>query len=130
MRTLSAMLVALGLMLGLTNPAAADSKATVDAFVAAVNKSDQAAVKALLAPNAGYAYSLDGALTTGDRFEAWLQSDIFGPSARVRIDQVLSATPARVDTHVTWGRGSPTTEARYVFDVADGKITGWRMMRR
>lgn len=108
----------------------ASSRSTVEAFLAALNRDDEAAARALLAPNAGFAYSIDGPVSTPARFDAWLRSDIFGPRARFRVDSVTSATPARVDMLITWGRGAPTQPVRYVFDMADGRITGWRVMHR
>jgi len=108
---------------------AADPAATVRAFAQALQQGKSAEAVAMISPEAGYAYSLDGALTTGDRFKGWLQSDIVGPGSTFVIE-AETVTGTTVDTLVMWGRGTPSTPARYVFEVKDGLITSWRMTRR
>ena len=88
---------------------------------------DAAVVEAAFTADAGYAYSLDGDLTRGDCFDAWVTSDITGPRSLFSIESA-TVTGDTVDALVLWGRaGNATTPARYVFTVIDGKIDSWRM---
>lgn len=107
-----------------------DPRAAVDALASAMAASDTTAILQAFTDDAGYAYSLEGELIRGDAFDAWVQSDITGPSAVFTIE---SATVAgnRVDALVLWGRaGIASTPARYVFDIVDGRIDAWRMSGR
>lgn len=102
----------------------------VDALVAAMAAGDAAAVMAAFTQDAGYAYSLDGALTRGDGFDAWVASDITGPRSQFAIESA-TVEGDRVDALVLWGRGGAmTSPARYVFTVVDGKVDSWRMAGR
>jgi hypothetical protein len=107
----------------------ADPKPAVEALVTAMTAGDAAAVEAAFTPDAGYAYSLDGALTRGDGFDAWIASDITGPGS-VFVIESDTVTGDTVDAMVLWGRGDATTPARYVFTVVDGRIDSWRMTGR
>jgi limonene-1,2-epoxide hydrolase len=108
---------------------AADPAATVKAFSQALMDGKSAEALAMFSADAGYAYSLDGTLNTGEKFRAWLQSDIVGPGSKFIIEKE-TVTGETVDTEVLWGRGTPATPARYVFEVKDGKIISWRMTNR
>jgi hypothetical protein len=108
---------------------AADASATIKAFSQALIDGRTAEAAAMFSANAGYAYSLDGALNTGEGFEAWLQSDIIGPGSKFMIESE-TVNGATVDTLVLWGRSEMNRPARYVFEVVDVKITSWRMTNR
>jgi hypothetical protein len=108
---------------------AADPLATVRALSEALQNGKSADALALIDTNGGYAYSLDGALATGDRFRGWLQSDIVGPGSKFRIEG-QTVTGGTVDTQVMWGRGEMNRPARYIFEIRDGKIVSWRMTNR
>jgi hypothetical protein len=109
---------------------ASDPLATVRSLSEALQAGQPSQALALIdIERGGFAYSLDGALTTGDRFRSWLQSDIVGPGSRFRIES-QTVTGERVDTLVVWGRGEMNRPARYVFDVRDGKVIAWRMTNR
>jgi limonene-1,2-epoxide hydrolase len=113
----------------LASQALADARATVDAFAAAMAAKDKAAIEGAFTPDAGYAYAVEGDLSRGDKFDAWLQSDIVGPGSVFNIESA-SVNGETVDAMVVWGRGSPSTQARYIFTVVDGKIDSWRMTGR
>jgi hypothetical protein len=104
-------------------------RGTVDALIAAMAAGDAAAVNAAFTPDAGYAYSLDGELNRGDAFDGWIASDITGPGSKFVIESATEAN-GTVDALVLWGRGEPSTPARYVFTIVDGKIDSWRMANR
>jgi hypothetical protein len=104
-------------------------RAAVDVLVAAMAAGDGAAVTAAFTNDAGYAYSLDGNLTRGDGFDAWIASDITGPGSKFIIESATE-TQGTLDALVLWGRGEPATPARYVFTIVDGKIDSWRMTGR
>lgn len=102
----------------------------VDALIAAMAARDATVVETAFTEDAGYAYSLDGDLTRGDGFDAWVTSDITGPKSQFSIESA-TVTGATVDALVLWRRGgNATTPARYVFTVVDGKIDSWRMTGR
>jgi SnoaL-like domain len=117
--------------LAFTTPAFAEGpRDAVDALIAAMASGDAAAVEATFTPDAGYAYSVDGGLTRGDGFDAWVTSDITGPGAQFRIESA-TVTDSTVDALVMWGRGgNMTSPARYIFTVAGGKVDSWRMTGR
>jgi hypothetical protein len=116
--------------LTLSSPAFAEGpQDAVDALVAAMAAGDAAAVEAAFTPDAGYAYSLDGGLTRGDGFDAWITSDITGPGS-VFVIESAAVEGDTVDALVLWGRGSATSPARYVFTVLEGKVDSWRMTSR
>ena len=117
--------------LALTTPAFAEGpKDAVDALIAAMTSGDAAAVEGSFTPDAGYAYSLDGDLTRGDGFDAWITSDITGPGSQFKIESE-TVTSDTVDALVIWGRGGAVpSPARYVFTIVDGKIDSWRMTNR
>lgn len=118
-------------LLALSAPAFAEGpQDAVDALIAAMAAGDAAGVEAAFTEDAGYAYSLDGDLTRGDGFDAWVTSDITGPGSQFSIESA-TVTGDTVDALVLWGRGgNATTPARYVFTVVDGKIDSWRMTGR
>jgi SnoaL-like domain len=100
----------------------------VQGFVNAINANDRAAGLALVADQAGYAYSLTGTLNTGNSFRSWLESDLFGPRAVIQIQQV-SQTGNVVRVQGRWGRnGNATNAADYHFTVENGLITSWRLV--
>jgi hypothetical protein len=105
------------------------ARAAVEALIAAMAAGDAAAVNAAFTEDAGYAYLLDGDLNRGDAFDGWIASDITGPGSTFIIESATE-TEGTVDALVLWGRGEPSTPARYVFTVVDGKIDGWRMTGR
>jgi hypothetical protein len=116
--------------LAFTSPAFADPKEAVTALIEAMAAGDAATVEASFTPDAGYAYSLDGDLTRGDGFDAWITSDITGPGSQFMIESE-TVTGDTVDALVLWGRGgNMTTPARYVFTVEEGKIDSWRKTGR
>lgn len=118
-------------VLSLSSPAFAEGpQDAVDALIAAMAAGDAAVVEAAFTEDAGYAYSLDGDLTRGDGFDAWVASDITGPGSQFSIESA-TVTGDTVSALVLWGRGgNATTPARYVFTVVDGKIDSWRMTGR
>jgi SnoaL-like domain len=100
--------------------------AIVNSFVEAINNQDRAAARALLAPDAGYAYG-DGALRTGQSFDNWLESDLYGPNARIVIESATQ-NGNQVNMLGRWGRnGNTTNRADYRFVVRDGLIQSWRL---
>lgn len=115
----------------LSSPAFAEGpQDTVDALIAAMAAGDASVVATAFTEDAGYAYSLDGDLTRGDGFDAWVMSDITGPGSQFSIESA-TVTGDTVDALVLWGRGgNATTPARYVFTLVDGKIDSWRMTGR
>jgi limonene-1,2-epoxide hydrolase len=123
-------LAATALVLSTLQALASDPLATVRSLSDALQAGQSAEALALIdTDQGGYAYSLDGPLTTGENFRAWLQSDIVGPGSKFEVEsQTVSGNT--VDALVVWGRGAPTTPARYVFEVRDGKIVSWRMTNR
>lgn len=126
----TSLFAAASLLFSSTLAFAADPAATVRAFSEALQAGKSAEALAMVdQAKGGYAYSLDGALNTGDAFAAWLQSDIVGPGSKFIIEKE-TVTGETVDTEVLWGRGTPSTPARYVFEVKDGKIVSWRMTNR
>lgn len=117
------------LMLATAQAFAADARATIDALSQALQAGKAAEAAAMFSENAGYAYSVDGALNDGARFDAWYQSDIAGPGSRFMIESA-TVDGGKVDAMVLWGRGEMTTPARYIFEVVDGAIVSWRMTSR
>jgi hypothetical protein len=117
-------------LLTLATPAFAEGpQDAVDALVTAMVAGDTAAVEAAFTEDAGYAYSLDGDLTRGDGFDAWVASDITGPGS-IFVIESAAVTSDTVDALVLWGRGTASSPARYVFTVVDGKVDTWRMTSR
>jgi hypothetical protein len=112
-----------------TASTASTERAAVDALIAAMAAGDAAAVNAAFTADAGYAYSLNGELNRGDAFDGWIASDITGPGSKFVIESATEAN-GTIDALVLWGRGEPSTPARYVFTVVDGKIDSWRMANR
>jgi hypothetical protein len=100
----------------------------VQNFITAINNNDRAAAAPLLAPSAGYAYNLTGALNTGTTFQGWLESDLFGPRAVIRVETATqNANVVRVQG--MWGRnGNANSRADYYFMVENGLITAWRLV--
>ncbi|MCU0390830.1 MAG: nuclear transport factor 2 family protein [Thermoflexibacter sp.] len=100
----------------------------VQNFINAINANDRNAVAPLLAANAGYAYSLTGALNTGERFRSWLESDLFAPRAVIQMETVTqNGNVVRIQGR--WGRnGNATNRADYYFTVENGLITAWRLV--
>ena len=113
--------------LTLSTPTLADTPTdAVAKLMAAMGAGDAAAVEAAFTDDAGYAYSLEGDLTRGEGFDAWVASDITGPKAQFVIESATE-TDTTLDALVLWGRGgSMTSPARYVFAVKEGKIDSWR----
>jgi hypothetical protein len=118
-------------VLAVTSPAFAEGpEAAIDALIAAMKSGDAAAVEAAFTPDAGYAYSVDGSLTRGDGFDAWVTSDITGPGSQFMIESA-TVTGDTVDALVMWGRGGTlSSPARYIFTVQDDKVDSWRMTGR
>ena len=100
----------------------------VQSFINAINANDRSAVAPLIATNAGYAYSLTGALNTGERFQSWLESDLFAPRAVIQMETVTqNGNVVRIQGR--WGRnGNATNRADYYFTVENGLITAWRLV--
>lgn len=120
---------ALALVLSAGHALATDPLATVRALSEALRAGKSAEALALIDASGGYAYSLDGPLNTGERFSAWLQSDIVGPGSKFVLES-QSVVGDRVDALVMWGRGEMNRPARYVFEVRNGKVVSWRMTAR
>jgi hypothetical protein len=117
-------------LLALSTPSrAAGPQDAVDALIAAMTAGNAAAVEAAFTPDAGYSYSLDGDLTRGDGFDAWITSDITGPGS-IFVIESATVTDATVDALVLWGRGEANGPARYIFTVVDGKVDSWRLTGR
>ena len=111
--------------------AAGSATDAVRNLVLALEAGDIAAIEAAFTEDAGYAYSIDGALNRGDRFDRWLESDITAPGSVFIIESVREEQGATVDVDVMWGRGgNSNSEARYIFTVDNGQIDSWRMTRR
>ena len=107
-----------------------DPLAVVQSLAAAMQAADDPTIVEAFTEDAGYAYSLEGALSRGERFDAWLTSDITGPDSIFEIEEA-TVNGDTVDTLVVWGRGgNAASEARYVFTVIDGRIDSWRMTGR
>jgi hypothetical protein len=80
-------LFALATLISLSSPAFAEGpRDAVDAQIAAMAAGDATVVEAAFTEDAGYAYSLDGDLTRGDGFHAWVTSDIAGPGSQFNIE--------------------------------------------
>jgi hypothetical protein len=117
-------------LLTLATPAFAEGpQDAVNALVTAMAADDAAAVEAAFTEDAGYAYSLEGDLTRGDGFDAWVASDITGLGS-IFVIESATVTSDTVDALVLWGRGTASSPARYVFTVVDGRVDSWRMTNR
>jgi hypothetical protein len=102
--------------------------AVVQNFVNAINAGNRSAAIALTNAETGYAYSMNGTLSTGQSFLNWLESDLFAPNARIVIE---SATQNGNTVNIVgrWGRnGNATNRANYFFTVQNGIITAWRLV--
>lgn len=77
--------------------------------------------------NGGYAYSFDGTLRSGPKFEAWLRRDIL-EAGRVFTIDAITARGSDIHVDASYGIGRPESRRFYLFRLSPaGKITEWRI---
>lgn len=110
------------------NVLANDVALAVEKLSVALLAGDESRIRALFdLENGGYAYSLDGALHTGDSFAQWLESDIIA-TGRVFVIDNMAVEGRRAIVEATYGIGTPTSHRRYAFEVNEaGLLVAWRI---
>jgi hypothetical protein len=104
-----------------------DVGAAVKNLSSALLARDEASIRSLFDPSAGYAYALEGQLHSGDSFERWLSNDIIATGRVFTVDtMVIDGRRALVEA--TYGIGTPSSFRRYLFEVNEaGLIVAWRI---
>jgi len=98
----------------------------VTELIQAMEAKDAERIRAVFAEEASQRYG-DGQPKTGDRFRAWLQSDIIAAEGRVA-DPVVSADGSAVTVTGEYrNKNNYRSAANFLFEVAGGKITSWTM---
>jgi hypothetical protein len=104
-----------------------DVAAAVQNLSAALLARDEPGIRSLFDASAGYAYALEGPLSTGESFERWLSNDIIA-TGRVFVVDTLMVDGQRALVEATYGIGTPSSFRRYLFEVnAAGLIVAWRI---
>jgi hypothetical protein len=114
-----------------TAPAYAESRPAEnvirDLSSALLSRDAARALKLFDLVNGGYAYSFEGTLMTGQKFETWLRQDILG-TGRVFIIDEISARGTELHVEATYGIGRPQSKRFYLFRLSEnGRIVEWRI---
>lgn len=125
--TLIALLAFAFTMLPMTSGAQTPSVDTpVRALIAAMAAGDAPRIRAQFSPNATQAYGANGRMKTPAETARWLESDIIERNGKVT-DAKFSVNGNEVVVRGQYSSDGYTSKADFLFTVANGLITSWRM---